>query len=199
MEYEGMPLNWEGYYYWGFQNVSRRNALDLSEEQLLASVRVMKKYNPRNSGREYEVAPEIIFRDAAEGWPTRPEIGTIIEDFFSGMSLAARTFEYAAELIGRCRREGLFIACLTDLPNGMPDRLFRSAIRDIEPMLDLYVSSQVCGFRKPSKKGLEYIAEHFGIDVSEILLVGDEKKDEDTANNAGCAFSYIDVFRKEMK
>ena len=28
-------------------------------------------------------------------------------------------------------------------------------------------------------------------DVSEILFVGDKKKDEDTANNAGCGFKYI--------
>ena len=51
--------------------------------------------------------------------------------------------------------------------------------------------SQICGYRKPNRKGIEYIADAFGIKVSELLFVGDEKKDEDTANNAGCGFKYI--------
>lgn len=196
MEYKGMPLNWEEYYYQGLQNVNRRNRLNLREEEVLESVRVLKAYNPRNSGREYEVAPEVIFRDAAAGWPARPEIETIIDDFFSGMSLRAHTFDYTEAVISQCRRSGLHVACLTDLPNGMPDRLFRSAITAIEPLLDLYVSSQICGARKPNRKGIDYIASYFGTDVSEILLIGDEKKDETTAINAGCGFMYISEFLK---
>ena len=142
MEYKGMPLNWEGFYYQGFQNVNRRNHLNLSEEDVLE----------------------------------------------------AHTFEYAEETIGQCRRNGVHVACLTDLPNGMPDRIFRSAVISIEPLLDLYVSSQICGARKPSGKGIEYIAAYFGIEVPEVLLVGDEKKDEETAVNAGCGFMYIGEF-----
>lgn len=194
MEYKGMPLNWEGFYYQGFQNVNRRNHLNLSEEDVLEAVQVMKAYNPRNSGRVYEVAPEVIFRDATAGWPNRPEIESVIDDFFEGMSLEAHTFEYAEEAIGQCRRNGVHVACLTDLPNGMPDRIFRSAVISIEPLLDLYVSSQICGARKPSGKGIEYIAAYFGIEVPEVLLVGDEKKDEETAGNAGCGFMYIGEF-----
>lgn len=194
MEYKGMPLNWEEYYYQGIQNVNLRNGLNLREEDILEAVRVLKAYNPRNSGREYEVEPEVIFRDATKGWPSRTEIAKVIDDFFAGMSLEAHIFDYTEALIEKCKRNGLFTACLTDLPNGMPDRLFRSAITSIEPLLDLYVSSQLCGSRKPNKKGIVYIASHFGIDVSEILLVGDEKKDEATAANAGCGFMYIGDF-----
>ena len=48
MEYKGMPLNWEEYYYQGFQNVDRKNKLDLSEEDMLEAIKVLKAYNPRN-------------------------------------------------------------------------------------------------------------------------------------------------------
>lgn len=194
MEYKGMQLNWEEYYYRGIQNVDRSNELNLSEEEILEAVRVLKAYNPRNSGRQEEIAPEVIFKDATAGWKTRTEIGKIIEDFFSGMSLEAMVFDYSEMILRKCKEDGLFVACLTDLPNGMPDALFRKTITTIEPLLDLYVSSQNCGVRKPNKKGLEYIAYEFGIDVSEILFVGDEKKDEETAKNAGCSFEYIGEF-----
>lgn len=47
------------------------------------------------------------------------------------------------------------------------------------------------------QNGIEYIAEQFGIDVSEVLFIGDEKKDEETARNAGCRFEYIDEYLKD--
>ncbi len=197
MEYIGMPLNWEEYYDRGIRNVSIRNNLNLSDEEILASVKVLKDYNPRNSGREYEVAPEIIFEDAMSGWPVKPETEKVIDDFFTGIALEAHVFDYAESVIKECKNKGLCVACLTDLPNGMPDRMFRSAIAKIEPLFDFYVSSQTCGFRKPNKKGIEYIADHFGIDVSEILFIGDEKKDEETARNAGCGFEYIGDYLKQ--
>ena len=47
------------------------------------------------------------------------------------------------------------------------------------------------------QNGIECIAEQFGIDVSEVLFVGDEKKDEETARNSGCGFEYIDEYLKD--
>ena len=194
MEYKGMPLNWGEYYYRGFQNVNQLNELSLTEEEILKATNVLKEYNPRNCGREYEVNPEIIFDEATIGWKKRPMIGKIIDDFFSGMSLEARIFDYSVRIINECKEKGFIVACLTDLPNGMPDKMFRNAIITIDSLFDLYVSSQTCGVRKPNKKGLEYIADYFGVDVSEVLFVGDEKKDEDTALNVGCKFEYIDEY-----
>ena len=194
MEYKGMPLNWDEYYYRGFQNVNQLNELSLAEEDILNATKVLKEYNPRNCGREYEVAPEIIFEEATAGWKKKPSIGKIIDDFFSGMSLEACIFDYSAGIIKECKKKGLIVSCLTDLPNGMPDKMFRKSIITIDSLFDLYVSSQICGARKPNKKGLEYIADYFGIDVSDILFVGDEKKDENTALNAGCKFMYIEEY-----
>ena len=194
MEYKGMPLNWDEYYYRGFQNVNQLNELSLSEEDILNATKVLKEYNPRNCGREYEVAPEIIFEEATAGWKKKTSIGKIIDDFFSGMSLEACIFDYSAGIIKECKKKGLIVSCLTDLPNGMPDKMFRKSIITIDSLFDLYVSSQICGARKPNKKGLEYISDYFGIDVSDILFVGDEKKDENTALNAGCKFMYIEEY-----
>ncbi len=191
MEYRGMPLNWEEYYFLGFQKVDRKNKLDLSEEDMLEAIKVLKAYNPRNSGREYEVIPEVIFEEATAVWKVKPKMEKLIRDFFAGMPLKPHVFDYTDRIIRECKNKGLLVACLTDLPSGMPDQMFRATITAIEPLLDLYVSSQICGYRKPNRKGIEYIADAFGIEVSEILFVGDEKKDEDTAINAGCGFKYI--------
>ena len=64
---------------------------------------------------------------------------------------------------------------------------------------DLYVSSQICGVRKPNKGGICYITDAFEIREAEILFVGDEEKDFLTALNAGCDFVYINDLIKNEK
>lgn len=83
---------------------------------------------------------------------------------------------------------GVQIAALTDLPSGMPDELFKRDIQELLPNLDLYISSAVCGYRKPNPRGLEMIADHFHVPVHELVLFGDEQKDKLTAENTGCRF-----------
>ena len=57
--------------------------------------------------------------------------------------------------------------------------------------LDLYVSSQSCGYRKPNKYALENIANFFDVDVKDLLFIGDEEKDKLAAENTGCKFKFI--------
>lgn len=195
MEYEGMPMNWSGFYRSGFEKVSELNGLKIPDEEIERACEVMSSFNPRISGRLVEIAPEVIFRKAMESWDEMPPVEKVVYDFFSGMELKPRIFEYTHALLDGCRKQGMKIACLTDLPTGMPDAMFRSAVEDIVEALDLYVSSSTCGFRKPSRETLEYVSDRLGVGLDEILFVGDEEKDQQTAENAGCDFMYIYDFR----
>lgn len=199
MEYAGMPLNWSDYYICGFEKVNEILRLNLSESELQESANKLKSYNPRISKREYEIKPEIIFNDIISNWEKRPDTNKVIEIFFKGLSLKADIYEYSIGLLEKCRNLGFKTACLTDLPNGMPDCIFKPAIEKILPYFDLYVSSQICGMRKPNKGGICYIADAFEIQEAEILFVGDEEKDFLTALNAGCDFAYISDFLKSEK
>lgn len=178
MEYAGMPLNWSDYYICGFEKVNEILRLNLSESELQESANKLKSYNPRISKREYEIKPEIIFNDIISNWEKRPDTNKVIEIFFKGLSLKADIYEYSIGLLEKCRNLGFKTACLTDLPNGMP---------------------QICGMRKPNKGGICYIADAFEIQEAEILFVGDEEKDFLTALNAGCDFAYISDFLKSEK
>ena len=107
------------------------------------------------------------------------------------MNLKPVIFDYTKKLINFCKAHGCKVACLTDLASGMPDYIFREDTAEIVNDFDLYVSSKTCGYRKPNKAGIEYIANEFRVDTKEILLVGDEEKDKNTANNANCDFIFI--------
>lgn len=122
-------------------------------------------------------------------------IKKIIQDFFDGMNLKPVIFDYTKNLIKSCKAHGCKVACLTDLASGMPDYIFREDIAEIVNEFDLYVSSKTCGYRKPNKAGIEYIASKCEVDVKQILLVGDEEKDYNTANNANCDFMFISDFK----
>ena len=93
MEYKGMPSDWSEYYYNGFEKVKDVNGLELSEINLQKSVDILKCYNPRISGREAEIAPEVIFSDAIANWSCKPCIEKVIDDFFAGLSLDANIFK----------------------------------------------------------------------------------------------------------
>ena len=191
MEYEGMPLDWSEFYYDGFREVSKAIGLNIPEEKIKRSAEIMRSFNPRLTGREVEIAPEVIFGEAIADWDQKPEIDKVVDDFFSGLTLKPKIFDYTKNVIEYCKMNGAKVACLTDLPSGMPDRIFKRAIYEMTDMLDLYVSSETCGYRKPNKAGILKITEHFDVTVSEIILIGDEEKDLLTAQNAGCGFMYI--------
>lgn len=78
----------------------------------------------------------------------------------------------------------------------MPDELFKDSIPGLLTHIDLYVSSQSCGYRKPNAMGISCIANRYGTGIADLLFVGDEEKDHKTAMNAGCDFMFIDDYLK---
>lgn len=107
------------------------------------------------------------------------------------MKLSPRIYEDTVPALSLLKEAGCSIACLTNLPSGMPDALFREGIQGLEEKLDYYLSSELCGFRKPHPAGLHRIAQEFNVPVESLLFVGDERLDMETAENAGCPFARI--------
>lgn len=191
MEYAGMPLSWSEYYKDGFQAINAHFGCAVDENAIAHSVEIMKNYNPRVSHRETELAPEYIFEKALAHWPCKPPAAECSQVFFEGIHLQPKIYPDTLPALQELQSSGIKTAALTDLPNAMPDSLFRKDITPILDHLDLYVSSASCGFRKPNRRGLQLIAESFSLPMSALLFVGDEEKDRQTAQNAGCRFVLL--------
>ena len=73
----------------------------------------------------------------------------------------------------------------------MPDELFQKDIAELLDYFDFYMSSAISGYRKPNCKGLQMISEKFSIPLNELVFIGDEEKDKQTALNANCKFIQI--------
>lgn len=186
MEYEGMPLSWIPYYEECFQAVNLKYSLALTKNDIQRSVDVLKEYNPRFKPREMEYTSAFLFKEATKHWNASIALVDIIHQFFSGMKLTANIYIDTIPAITKLREVGFKIAALTNLPSAMPDYLFKADIPIILELLDLYVSSEICGYRKPNNAGLKYIADYFNVNIHDLIFIGDERIDIETAQNAGC-------------
>ena len=89
MEYVNMPNVWIDYYDSAFRHVREKLGLPLTDEQLEASIEVLKRYNPRVKYREKDYTPEQIQMLAAAAKET------------AGGCDNRRRFSHAAFLIGK--------------------------------------------------------------------------------------------------
>ena len=196
MEYTGMPSSWVDYYKLGFETINRYYHCNVDISCLEKSVEILKSFNPRVHYREEEYPPEYIFAKALEHWHRDIPMYECAYIFFEGLELKAMIYPDTIQTLMLLKKQGYQIAALTDLPTAMPDDLFQKDIEKLMPYFDFYVSSLSCGFRKPNSKGLELIAEHYGIPMTELVFIGDEEKDRKTAYHAGCRFVWIDRKQK---
>ena len=191
MQYEGMPYSWVEFYQQGFDSIIQKYNCNVSKEDIQKSVQILKDFNPRVSGREVEYSAEHIFSNALEHWNIDTPIKNCIETFWQGLKLSAKIYPDTIEVLTELKEKGYIIATLTDLPNAMPDEIFKKDISELLSYFDYYVSSCVAGYRKPNCKGLQMISDKYGVPVTELVFVGDEEKDRKTACNANCKFVHI--------
>ena len=67
----------------------------------------------------------------------------------------------------------------------MDDEFSLKDIEEIENYIDLKLTSENVGYRKPHKKGFEIMLERFHCEPEEMMFVGDEQKDIVGARSVG--------------
>lgn len=192
MQYVGMPYSWVDYYYQGFEAINQEYNCKISEASIQKSVQLLKEFNPRVNYREMEYSAGFIFAKVLEHWHLRIPVENCIETFWSGLKLKAEIYSDTIPMLEKLKEKDYVIAALTDLPSAMPDEIFRRDIGKLLDYIDCYISSSVSGYRKPNEKGLQMISEKYAIPITELVFVGDEEKDRQTALNAGCKFIQIE-------
>lgn len=190
-EYENMPLSWVDYYETAFRYVNEKLCCNADEEQINDATSVMKMFNPRINPREIDFEPEFIFGRAFNGWNIS-DLDKAIELFFESFKLKTRIYEDSVSSLKALKECGCILAALTDVPSGMPDEYFKRGITDLLPLFDDYISSCSCGFRKPNPYGIDYLRTKYNLCYDEILFIGDEDKDLETAHQANCYFIRMD-------
>jgi putative hydrolase of the HAD superfamily len=190
-EYAGVPLNWEREYPAALAAVAKQCGQELSSERLRSGTRVLLQYNtrrtPRRDDREY--AAEQVFGELLAEWGSPSEfLAGSIAAFFSHFRQTLQAFPESAAVLAKLHQLGVPTGVLTDVAYGMPrDLIFadlaQAGLRIPDERL---ITSTMVGHRKPHSAGFAALARKLGISSDQMMYVGNERKDVDGGNAAGC-------------
>lgn len=192
MEYKDMPYCWLDFYEKALREMREKLSLPLSDDKLKKAEEILRSYNPRINYRETDYSPEHIFGEITADWDFEFSLPDVINQFWLAFGLTPYTYPETEAVLGRLKANSIKIATLTDVASAMPDEMHKSYFQNLMPYFDLYVSSLSCGYRKPSPKGLEDIAAYFNVSAQDMIFIGDEQKDIQTAKHFGCKSVLID-------
>lgn len=180
------PLNWKSLYAPALRYVSENCRLDISEEHIRQASGILQKYNTRENPRETEVTSDIIFKEILDIWNQPIDIlNAAKEAFYNFFQADAVCFDDTEETLKCLHVRGIKIGALTDVAYGM-DNIF--SLRDIYPIrnyFDFIFTSVDIGYRKPNKAGFAKLLQAFETHPTQMMYVGDEKKDIVGANSIG--------------
>ena len=186
------PLNWSALYRPAFESIAEKHKINITENEYAHIGEVLTKYNTRINPREIEVSSDTIFHEILNVTNISTKYLDVIKNgFFAFFHRDIQIYADAEETLREIKSRNILIGTLSDVAYGMENSY---ALEDIKPLLkyiDVPFTSNDTGYRKPSPKGLEILSEKMNVPASEMMFVGDEKKDVECAISAGAAAVLI--------
>lgn len=198
--YEGIPLNWSEHYRAALTAAFESAGMRLPEESIPDCCDVLKSYNTRINPRENEASSDDIFKAILQKCSLGPEgIAKLTKGFFSYFQGKCRPYQETIHTLQALSDGGYKMAILTDVPYGMPKEFVEQDLvrAGIERYFGLVLTSVETGYRKPSKRTFQHLVERLGIASSDLVYVGNEKKDIEGTNAVGGYSILIDRIGKQ--
>jgi putative hydrolase of the HAD superfamily len=196
VEYEGFPPSWEAHYDSAIRSLAGFIGVTVSGDQISAANEVLRRYNTRLHPRIKEVEFGTILSDLlrAMGAEYAGHADDAAAAFFCVFRQRLRCFPDTEPRLNALRRSGVRIGVLTDVPYGMPFRLVREDMKvsGVLGLIDVIVTSVDAGVRKPDCGGLQLLASRLQCSASEMIFVGNEKKEMEAAVAFGCEAVLLD-------
>ena len=198
--YYPIPLNWSKLYRPAFESIAEKYKLNITENEYTHIGEVLEKYNTRINPREIEVSSNIIFNEILSGTNISLEyLDVIKKDFYSFFRNDIQIYKDAAETLQEIKSRNILIGTLSDVAYGMDNSYALEDIKLLLKYIDIPFTSNDNGYRKPSGKVLEILSDKMNVLTSEMVFVGDEKKDIECAINAGTISVLINRDNEEKK
>jgi putative hydrolase of the HAD superfamily len=190
-EYVGVPLNWELEYPAALSAVARVCGLNVTPEMVRSGTCVLLQYNTRRTPRpdEREYSADQVFRELLAEWGS--PLGFVegsIAAFFDHFRQTVQAFPESAVILAQLHRLGVPTGFLTDVPYGMPRTLVLADLSQARLSIsdERLLTSTMIGHRKPHPSGYLALADALGVSCDHLVYVGNERKDVEGGNSAGC-------------
>ena len=191
-------INWSNLYTPATRQVLAACGAGFCAQKDAAAQKTLTKYNTRVHPRDYEVSSNVIFGEILEGWGESAEkVYVAKQSFYNFFQRETYLYEDTEAVLQTLKARGIKIGVLTDVPYGMDNEFVQKDLAPIANYIDLCLTSNDVGLRKPSPKGFLTLQNAFGVvRGNEIIVVGDEEKDIVGANVSGFISVLID--RKDL-
>jgi len=184
--YKDFALNWSEHYNHALEIVFNNLSLKYDPEIIKQASSILYKYNTRINPRAEEINSYKIFSEILSSINLDINlVDSFTKEFFKYFQRTTEPEETAIELLSALKEKNIFTSVLTDVPYGMPKELVLEDLKPVSNYIDFVLTSVEVGKRKPSTAGIEIILNKFNCTSSETILIGNEKKDIDTAIAAG--------------
>jgi len=172
------PLNWSASYRDAIKFMCEKNEINFTEERFEEARQVLQKYNTRVNPREIEVSSDTIFGEIFERWgEDTNKLKQSKKSFYEFFQREVTLYDDTQNLLEYCRQNNIKCCVYTDVAYGMDDEYSLKDIEQIQEYIDLKLTSENVGYRKPNRKGFETMLQKFDCKPQEMVYVGDEQKD----------------------
>jgi len=179
-------MNWQTLYPPAIKQVMSDCNMDYNFEADENAQKILTKYNTRVNFREYEVSSDIIFSEILSSWQVNIEkLPTAKQAFYGYFQRGAKYYEDTELVLQTLKNRGIKTGVLTDVAYGMDNEYALSDLTSIEKYIDICLTSNDVGYRKPNIAGYLLLQKSFNVQNNQIAFVGNEEKDIIGANNAG--------------
>lgn len=191
---------WRNLYEPALSHVAQQCGYQLTDKNYTDAISILCEYNTRINPREKEVSSTHIWTRILNSWNKElSELPICKEAFYSFFRNDCFIYADVLEFLSFLRMRNIKTGTLSDVPYGLENKYALEDISSIIEYIDLPYTSNDIGYRKPSVKGLQIIAQELDILVQEVMYIGDEEKDIICANNAGAVSVLIDRESKYLE
>jgi FMN phosphatase YigB (HAD superfamily) len=197
--YGAAPLSWLERARPAIDRVVIACGVDRSKADVAAAHTRVASYSEYLRRRIEKVSAADVMTDvlARVGGGAAGRLEGAVDASFSFLRRSLEAYPDAAETLAALRQAGFGVGALSNVPFGMPRRTIRRdlARSGLAPYLDGFVTSVDVGLRKPHRATFEWLAATLGVELEQLVYVGNLPTDVTGARACGCIPIYLDRTR----
>jgi FMN phosphatase YigB (HAD superfamily) len=197
--YGAAPLSWLERARPAIDRVVIACGVDRSKADVAAAHTRVASYSDYLRRRIEKVSAADVMTDllARVGGGAAGRLEGAVDASFSFLRRSLEAYPDSAETLAALRQAGFGVGALSNVPFGMPRRTIRRdlARSGLAPYLDGFVTSVDVGLRKPHRATFEWLAATLGVELEQLVYVGNLPTDVTGARACGCIPIYLDRTR----
>ncbi len=194
--YRGAPFSWLERGRPALDKALDAWGTDRSKADVAAAHGRVESYSSHLRERIEDVSAADVVTDvlARLGSKTARRLESTVDGCFGLLRRGLVAYPDALETLAALKRAGFLVGALSNVPFGMPRLTIQKDLMrtGLAPYVDGFVTSVDVGLRKPHRATFEWLAVTLGVELEEIVYVGNLPTDVTGALACRCSAVFLD-------